>query len=67
MREEQGEKSPETGELPGRDEEASAPAKPTDLSDADLDKMAGGAKIGPPSTVWAPPDSKIAKNKFTLP
>ena len=66
MQEDQGKKNPETGQLSGRDEEASAPAKPTDLSDADLDKVAGG-RIGQTLTNQPPSDSRIARNKFTIP
>ena len=65
MQEEQGKKNPETGELPGLDDKAPLPAKPTDLPDADLDKVAGGVSRFhlPSSNVIL--DSKIAKNRFT--
>lgn len=46
MQDDHGKKSPGTGALPGADNAANAPVKPTVLSDDELDGVAGGGLSG---------------------
>jgi hypothetical protein len=51
MQDDHGKKSPETGALPGADDAANAPVKPTVLSDDELDGVAGGFTGGTISVI----------------